>query len=158
MPGLRGNGTWIYLAQRTIDEVYDYWTTDCGGGIYWVGLILSSFTPSFPLITLSVSSTHKTQSTDPSEYPTYKSGITQLEFISLAARTYLLTQNITLLQITEKLFTWLVDSGMVDLQMGSVYDGVDTVASEVSKAQWSYSYGVSASNASLQIIRFAFGR
>ncbi|KAH6720279.1 glycoside hydrolase [Leptodontidium sp. MPI-SDFR-AT-0119] len=115
MPGLRGNGTWISLAQRTIDEVYDYWTPDCGGGIYW--------------------------STDPSQYPTYKSGITQLEFISLATRTYLLTRNETLLHITEKLFNWIVDSKMIDLSTGTVYDGVDTVACTVSEAQWSYSYG-----------------
>ncbi|KAG4414613.1 hypothetical protein IFR04_012267 [Cadophora malorum] len=115
MPGLRGNGTWISLAQRTIDEVYDYWTPGCGGGIYW--------------------------STDPAQYATYKSGITQLEFISLATRAYLLTKNGTLLQITERLFTWIVDSGMVDLATGTVFDGVDTVGCTVSKAQWSYSYG-----------------
>lgn len=115
MPGLKGNGTWISLAQRTIDEVYDYWTPECGGGIYW--------------------------STDPAQYATYKSGITQLEFISLATRTYLLTKNATLLHITEQLFTWIVDSGMVDLASGTVYDGVDTVGCTVSKAQWSYSYG-----------------
>lgn len=36
MPGLKVNGTWISLVQTTIDEVYDYWTDDCGGGIYWV--------------------------------------------------------------------------------------------------------------------------
>lgn len=83
------------------------------------------------------------QSTDPTQYATYKSGITQLEFISLAARTYLLTRNETLLHITEKLFNWVVDSGMVDLATGTVYDGVDTVACKVSTAQWSYSYGVS---------------
>ena len=135
MPGLRGNGTWISLAQRTIDEVYDYWTPDCGGGIYWVCTQLLSHG----------SSTHQYihQSTDPAQYATYKSGITQLEFISLATRAYLLTKNGTLLQITERLFTWIVDSGMVDLATGTVFDGVDTVGCTVSKAQWSYSYGVS---------------
>ncbi|PVH84781.1 glycoside hydrolase family 76 protein [Cadophora sp. DSE1049] len=103
------------LAQQTIDEVYDYWTPECGGGIYW--------------------------STDPAQYATYKSGITQLEFISLATRTYLQTKNVTLVHITEKLFTWIVDSGMVDLATGTVSDGVDTVGCTVSNAQWSYSYG-----------------
>lgn len=82
------------------------------------------------------------QSTDPSQYATYKSGITQLEFISLATRTYLLTKNTTLLHISEALFNWIVDSKMVDLSTGTVYDGVDTVACTVSEAQWSYSYGV----------------
>ncbi|KAK0101427.1 hydrolase 76 protein [Cadophora gregata] len=115
MPGLWGNGTWITLAQRTIDEVYDYWTPECGGGIYW--------------------------STDPAQSATYKSGITQLEFISLAMRTYLQTKNATLLHITEKLLTWIVDSGMMDLATGTVYDGVDTAGCTVFKAQWSYSYG-----------------
>lgn len=54
-----------------------------------------------------------------------------------------MTRNATLLQITEKLFNWIVDSGMVDLETGTVYDGVDTVACAVSTDQWSYSYGVS---------------
>ena len=38
-----------------------------------------------------------------------------------------MTRNATLLHITEQLFTWIVDSGMVDLDTGTVYDGVDTV-------------------------------
>ena len=54
-----------------------------------------------------------------------------------------MTRNATLLHITEKLFNWVVDSGMVDLEAGTVYDGVDTVACTVSTDQWSYSYGVS---------------
>lgn len=57
-----------------------------------------------------------------------------------------MTGNETLLQITEKLFNWIVDSGMVVLEKGTVYDGVDTVACAVSKDQWSYSYGVSPTN------------
>lgn len=116
MPELEGNGTWISLVQRTLDEVYDYWTDDCGGGIYW--------------------------STDPGQYPTYKSGITQLGFISLATRAYILTQNETLIDMTEQLFNWAVTSGMIDLETGVVNDGVDTVACTVSIDQWSYSYGV----------------
>jgi len=54
-----------------------------------------------------------------------------------------MTRNSTLLNITEQLFNWIVDSGMVDLENGVVNDGVDTVACAVSTAQWSYSYGVS---------------
>jgi mannan endo-1,6-alpha-mannosidase len=54
-----------------------------------------------------------------------------------------MTRNATLVHITEKLFNWIVDSGMVDLATGNVYDGVDTVACTVSASQWSYSYGVS---------------
>ncbi|KUJ12476.1 family 76 glycoside hydrolase [Mollisia scopiformis] len=117
MPGLsrRGNGTWISLVQRTIEEVYSYHTSDCGGGIYW--------------------------STDPSQYPTYKSGITQLGFISLASRAYLMTRNETLLAITEELFNWVVSSGMVNLTSGWVGDGVDTTGCAVHTDQWSYSYG-----------------
>jgi mannan endo-1,6-alpha-mannosidase len=54
-----------------------------------------------------------------------------------------MTRNSTLLHITEKLFNWIVDSGIVDLETGTVYDGVDTSACTVSTDQWSYSYGVS---------------
>ncbi|CZS93155.1 uncharacterized protein RCO7_07821 [Rhynchosporium graminicola] len=115
MPGLSGNGTWISLVQRTIDEVYDYWNTECGGGIVW--------------------------STDSLHPIPYKSGITQLEFISLATRAYLLTKNETLLEISEKLLNWMVDSKVVDLSTGTVNDGVNTENCTVRKDQWSYSYG-----------------
>ncbi|KAL2074147.1 hypothetical protein VTL71DRAFT_7925 [Oculimacula yallundae] len=113
MPGL--SRTWVSLVQRTIDEVYEYWTSDCGGGIYW--------------------------STDSILHIPYKSGITQLEFISLVTRTYLLTENATLLRLSEEVLTWMVDSKLVNLESGTVNDGVETDACAVSEAQWSYSYG-----------------
>jgi mannan endo-1,6-alpha-mannosidase len=134
MPGLRGNGTWISLAQRTIDEVYDYWSDACGGGIYWVSSIGQfGFGIDAHVATLPVNRS--------------KSGpnlqITQLEFISLATRTYLMTGNATLLHITEELFNWVVDTGMVDLATGIVNDGVDANGCTVPTQQWSYSYGAS---------------
>lgn len=38
------NGTYVVVAQRTFDEAWQQWDTQCGGGIFWVSTS-TSFIP-----------------------------------------------------------------------------------------------------------------
>jgi mannan endo-1,6-alpha-mannosidase len=109
-------GSWLSLAQKTVDEVYEFYDERCGGGLLWVR--------------------------DASQNSSYKSSITNLLFLSLGARTAMLGKNETVLAETEKLFEWVVSSGTVNLTSGVVNDGIDANNCGVNGAQWSYTYGV----------------
>lgn len=107
----------VTLAQKTLDEVYDFHTDACGGGILWTR--------------------------NPAAKNNYKSSITQLLFLSLSARTHLITGNQTILQQAEDMMSWLLASKVVDLEAGVVNDGIDALSCGIVTTQWTYNYGVS---------------
>jgi mannan endo-1,6-alpha-mannosidase len=104
------------LAQKTLDEMYAFHTNDCGGGILW--------------------------SRDPASNNNYKSTITQLLYLQLAARTSMVTGNQTVLKQAEQLFDWLITSKVIDTKAGIINDGIDAKSCGIVTTQWSYEYGV----------------
>lgn len=115
MPG--SNGDYITLATKTFDQAAVQTDNKCGGGIYW--------------------------SRDRgSPGGTYKSLITQLEFIAQGARNYIQTQNETALGITKQVLDWITSSGIGNPQTGVLFDGVGIEdCSKYTTNLWSYNYG-----------------
>ncbi|KAJ3077237.1 hydrolase 76 protein [Podochytrium sp. JEL0797] len=109
-----GDGTLASLAQKTFDEVWMSWDSQCGGGIFW------------------------SRDRDPSaSNPYLKSTITNVQMMDLGAR---LGQNDKVNQI----WAWLKSSGLVvdDGNGGyAIYDNIMTNGCTISNAAYSYEYG-----------------
>ncbi|POV97968.1 hypothetical protein PSHT_14298 [Puccinia striiformis] len=109
------NGDWISLATKTYDQVWAETDNKCGGGIYWE--------PGF-------------------QGGHYKSLITQVEFISQAARNYMQTKNTTLIQQANTILQWITSSAIGDPQTGILWDGLEADdCGKISTSLWSYNYG-----------------
>ncbi|KAH9460136.1 hypothetical protein KEM48_005315 [Puccinia striiformis f. sp. tritici PST-130] len=111
------NGDWISLATKTYDQVWAETDNKCGGGIYW------------------------SRNRD-SKGGHYKSLITQVEFISQAARNYMQTKNTTLIQQANTILQWITSSAIGDPQTGILWDGLEADdCGKISTSLWSYNYG-----------------
>jgi len=111
--------TWLQLAEKTFREASTKGQLDkrCGGGIYWYRDRADS-------------------------KGSYKSLITQLEFISQGARNYLINKNWQTLVLAQDVLEWVVSSGLGNARTGVLLDGVDVKkCSEFRDKQWSYNYG-----------------
>jgi len=111
--------TWLELAEKTFREVSTKGQLDkkCGGGIYW----------------------YRDRSDSKGSY---KSLITQLEFISQGARNYMINKNWKTLMLAQDVLEWVISSGLGNPRTGVLLDGVDvSKCSEFRHKQWSYNYG-----------------
>lgn len=109
--------TWIALADKTFQEAGSQMDDKCGGGIYWYRDRKSA-------------------------KGSYKSLITQLEFISQGARNYMVTKDENTLKQAKLVLDWVHSSGLGNSQTGVLLDGVDTKhCQEFNTEQWSYNYG-----------------
>lgn len=115
MPSSSGN--WISLATKTYDQVFSQVDRKCSGGIYWAR-------------------------DREAKGGTYKSIITQLEFISQGARNFIQTRNATALQQSQSILAWLSTSGLANNITGMLWDGVGVDAClSFTVSQWTYNYG-----------------
>lgn len=117
IPG--SNTTWLQLAEKTFWEVSTKGQMDktCGGGIFWYRDRKDS-------------------------KGSYKSLITQLEFISQGARNYLINKNWKTLMLAQDVLEWVISSGLGNARTGVLLDGIDVnKCSEFRDNQWSYNYG-----------------
>jgi len=111
------NETWINLADKTFQEAGSQQDDKCGGGIYWYR-----------------------DRTD--RKGTYKSFITHAEFISLGARSYIVTQDADTLSEVKRILDWVISSGLGSPETGVLFDGMSTKnCTEFTTFQWSYNYG-----------------
>lgn len=93
--------SYLKLAENTYNQVYEQYSTTCGGGIYWSR---DRFDPN-------------------SSKAGYKSTISNAQQLMLGSRLYLITQNETYLKHASTLYNWLKTSGIVN--NGHVYDGIN---------------------------------
>jgi mannan endo-1,6-alpha-mannosidase len=92
---------YLDVAVNTLREVYEQWSTDtCQGGIYW--------------------SRDRTASADNRRL--YKSTITNAQYVTLAARVYIITKDKTYLDRAEAVYNWMKSSGLITPE-GGVLDG-----------------------------------
>jgi len=114
MPG--AGGDWLVVPEKTAQQTYSQWDDECNGGIYW------------------------SRNRDDATRGTYKSTITQLEWMANGARINVATKNQTYISISDTMLSWMQNNGiMTDTQ---IYDGVDTKnCLSIQGSQWSYNYG-----------------
>jgi mannan endo-1,6-alpha-mannosidase len=100
---LPAGGTFGILSTNTIDDIWSSWdTSTCGGGIFWTR---DRNAASFSL-------------------RNYKSTISNVQYISMGARIYLLTSNQTYLDQAIMVYNWLTRIGLATKD-GHVWDGAD---------------------------------
>ncbi|EFP77525.2 uncharacterized protein PGTG_03481 [Puccinia graminis f. sp. tritici CRL 75-36-700-3] len=109
--------TWIKLAEKTYREAGSQMDNKCGGGIYW----------------------YRDRK---SPKGTFKSLITELEFIALGARNYLINRDSRTLRQAKVVLNWVISSGLGNTRTGVLFDGVDVKdCSHLKGEQWTYNYG-----------------
>ncbi|KAA1090996.1 hydrolase 76 protein [Puccinia graminis f. sp. tritici] len=75
----------------------------------------------------------------------YKAFNTNTEFISAAARSFLITKDTKVLGFAQQLVDWLIGpSRLADVKTGILQDGVDAkdASCQLSTDQWTYNYGL----------------
>ncbi|KAI8908020.1 glycoside hydrolase [Gorgonomyces haynaldii] len=114
---LPGGKSYLEVAQRTYDEAFEQWDTQCGGGIYW-------------------SRDRQNQKTKG-----YKSTITNVQHMLLGAKLYILTGNKTYIDNAQLVYSWLKQR--IITSEGLVYDGQDVDQNcGVSTSLYSYNFGI----------------
>ncbi|KAJ3109333.1 hydrolase 76 protein [Phlyctochytrium bullatum] len=116
---------WLEVANRTLYKMMEQYDDACGGGIYW-----SRFRASTDADTKS-----------------FKSTISNLEAMELAARIYALKPDPALLSLSDNLYAWMKQGMFGDNY--TVYDGVyadtptvkDYSCGRINAIQWSYQWG-----------------
>ncbi|KAJ3302831.1 hydrolase 76 protein [Kappamyces sp. JEL0829] len=94
-----GGQTFSYICKETFNEVFEYWDTKCGGGLYW--------------------------SRNPAINPGYKSTITNAEAMLVGAQLAIATGNQTYNQRTADTYAWLKSSGIITADW-QVNDGIQS--------------------------------
>ncbi|EFP77517.2 uncharacterized protein PGTG_03473 [Puccinia graminis f. sp. tritici CRL 75-36-700-3] len=117
----KSSETWIHLAQKTLRQVEPQTNQSCGGGLFW----------------------YRTRS-DP-DRGSYKALITNSEFISVAARGYLITKDKNALEYAKTIIEWVIgtSSGLADVKTGRLQDGLKATKESctITPDEWSYNYG-----------------
>ncbi|KAJ3019560.1 hydrolase 76 protein [Thoreauomyces humboldtii] len=112
-----GGVKFLTVAELTFNEVYSYWDTSCGGGIFWAR--------------------DKTSTS-----ATYKSTITNSEFVQLGARLAVATGNATYANLAATTYAWMKTVGVVTSDW-QVLDGVhSTACTVIDPLRLSYETGV----------------
>lgn len=114
---------YIKLSKNTFDDVWKSWDpTTCNGGIFWIA---------------------KDSPVKSGADKNYKSTITNVQFLSFAARMYGLTNDQSYLNKADMVYLWLQNIGLVRMN-GDVYDGASAPACtsfNTNQIALSYIYG-----------------
>ncbi|KAA1110444.1 hydrolase 76 protein [Puccinia graminis f. sp. tritici] len=117
----KSSATWIGLAQKTLQQVAPQTDNGCGGGLFWY------------------------RNREDPKHGRYKAFNTNTEFISAAARSFLITKDTKVLGFAQQLVDWLIGpSRLADVKTGILQDGVDAkdASCQLSTDQWTYNYGL----------------
>lgn len=112
--------TYYDLAANTADDMWYSWdASTCGGGIFW---------------------TRNRDAKSSTANVNLKTTITNVQFISFAARLYLLKQDKAILDKGIAVYSWLKTIGLADPISGTLFDGVEAPACTNAKDEPADSY------------------
>lgn len=115
-----GGVTYYDLGKNTADDIWSSWDpSTCGGGIFWtVNRDVRSGTADVSL----------------------KNTITNAQYISFAARLYMLRKDQKLLENGAAVYAWLKNIGLVDSTSGEIWDGAKAPSCTDAKSAPAISY------------------
>lgn len=126
------NGAWINTPVTTLNEAWEQWDTKCGGGIFWA------------------------RDRSNKANGDYKSFITEVEYMQVAARVAKQTGNSTYMTQAGQVLAWIQSASLLNTD-GTINDGLHTAAcntvisdqcvalarcpDSLTLRRWTYNYG-----------------